>query len=179
MHPKDLPSDEEELKRYQLHENDSFDKGYQAFIRPLINAIDSSFPNNSKGLDYGSGPGTLTGDLLTQKGFCIKKYDPFFADKSENLQAEYDFIICCEVMEHFHRPQKEFKKLYRLLVDKGKLFCKTSLITPAIIQKFQRWRYKDDPTHVFFYSKESLNWIKKQIGYSKLEICSEHFTFTK
>ena len=35
---------------------------------------------------------------------------------------------------------------------------------------FDSWTYKDDITHVFFYHQKALEWIKKEIGFSHLEL---------
>lgn len=35
---------------------------------------------------------------------------------------------------------------------------------------FEQWRYKNDPTHVFFYHEKALAWIVTHMSFSKLDI---------
>ena len=35
---------------------------------------------------------------------------------------------------------------------------------------FGTWYYNNDPTHVFFYSLETLQWIKNEFGFSSLDV---------
>jgi hypothetical protein len=80
-------------------------------------------------------------------------------------------------MEHFFNPHKEFRLLARLLNPGGKLYCKTSLFNDD--QDFGSWYYKNDPTHVFLYSSESLEWIKDNFKLKKLQIEPKLITFEK
>jgi 2-polyprenyl-3-methyl-5-hydroxy-6-metoxy-1,4-benzoquinol methylase len=82
------------------------------------------------------------------------------------LETTYDFIVCCEVIEHFHKPSKEFQLLFELLKPGGFLFCMSQQIPEH--QSFEEWYYKNDPTHVIFYSEENLQWIKKRFGFSEV-----------
>ena len=116
--------------------------------------------------------------MLKQHGFHVTLYDPFFYPDMSYLSNKYDFIICCEVMEHFHRPQEEFKKLRNLLKPKGILFCKTSIVNNDMsVDSFSKWYYKNDPTHVFFYSPKGLKYIKDTFEFSQLVISENLITF--
>jgi hypothetical protein len=35
---------------------------------------------------------------------------------------------------------------------------------------FASWYYKNDPTHVFFYSQETFEWIKKEFCFSNVKV---------
>lgn len=106
--------------------------------------------------------------LLQDDGFNVNQYDPFFHDTPELLDNRYDYIVCCEVIEHFHDPYHEFKRLNDLLSPEGNLFCMTFRYSDDI--DFDRWGYKNDPTHTFFYQNETLEWIKDEFGFSSLKI---------
>lgn len=179
LHPKHRLSLKKELKRYQLHENVPTDTEYQNFVAPIIYSVQKHFTPKNTGLDYGCGSGSAIAYILNQKAYDLRLFDPYFYPKKENLNRQYDYIICCEVMEHFYEPNKEFKKLFSLLKPKGKLIAKTSLLTPEIINSFDDWYYKNDSTHVFFYSAKTLKWIKSKYNFSKLDILSDHFLFTR
>lgn len=173
-------SDQDEKARYLNHENDIHDKGYQSFVSPITSAVRASFKAKThKGLDYGCGTGPVISHMLKKHGFKMTLYDPFFFPDESYLDSRYDFIVCCEVMEHFHSPKKEFQKLRRLLNLKGKFYCKTALISNDIsVEEFSNWYYKNDPTHVFFYSPKALEYMKEALGFTDLIISEKLITFS-
>lgn len=167
-HPHHFISPEAERERYLLHQNDVEDKAYQQFVSPIARAVEEGFTPPAEGLDFGAGTGPVISKLLSEKGFKMRLYDPFFYAETTPLENAYDFIVCCEVAEHFHYPEKEFKLLRKLLRPGGKLYCMTELLPKQ--KTFNRWYYKEDPTHVAFYSEESLQWIRDNFGFSDLKI---------
>jgi SAM-dependent methyltransferase len=173
---KYLPSPEEEAERYQTHNNDVNDAGYQKFVSPIVNQILENFSPQSVGLDFGAGTGPVISKMLLDKGFQVAQYDPFFHNFPELLNNKYNYIACCEVIEHFHNPAKEFQMLKRMLLPDGKLYCMTSIYNPEI--DFSKWYYKNDPTHVFIYQAETLKYIAKQFSYSNVEIFGNLVVFS-
>lgn len=99
---------EEEKSRYLTHNNDVTDVRYQQFVHPITSEIVKSFDTSSRGLDFGCGTGPVAAVELQKSGFTVNLFDPFFENHPQALEQKYDFIICCEVMEHFHRPFNEF-----------------------------------------------------------------------
>lgn len=177
MHSSHFLSDNEEKKRYEIHNNDVTDTGYQKFVSPIVNAVLNDFDKNHIGLDFGSGSGPVITTMLRKQEYQITTYDPYFDPNPQALKQKYDYIACCEVMEHFYNPHKEFTLLHSLLNEKGSLYCKTYLYDNTI--DFSSWWYKNDPTHVFFYSKKTLNWIKDHYNFSELSISKELIVFRK
>ncbi|MHA7057789.1 class I SAM-dependent methyltransferase [Aquimarina sp. M1] len=175
--PSYFLSNDQERKRYETHNNDVTDPGYQNFVSPIVNAILEDYDENSKGLDFGSGSGPVITEMLRNQGYEIETYDPFFDPNSKALQTTYDYIACCEVMEHFYNPHKEFKLLHSLLRNKASLYCKTYLYDTSI--DFESWWYKNDPTHVFFYTKKTLNWIKQYYHFYDIIISDNLIIFRK
>jgi SAM-dependent methyltransferase len=167
-HSNFFPSLEYEKKRYLLHQNDVEDKKYQKFVSPIVEIIKKQKSPKSKGLDFGAGPGPVITKLLCDNGYSVSLYDPFFYPDKSVLTTSYDFIICCEVMEHFRHPSSEFKLLRKLLKPKGTLYCMTQLIPKETA--FENWYYQRDPTHLVFYSVQNIDWIKKQFGFSRVII---------
>ncbi|MCW5520350.1 class I SAM-dependent methyltransferase [Aureitalea sp. L0-47] len=163
--PANFPSPSEERERYLTHNNDVNDPGYQEFVSPITEAVQKYFTKGATGLDFGAGTGPVIAKVLGDHGYAIELYDPFFHPDREVLNKNYDFIVCCEVIEHFHRPQEEFLMLRRLLKPGGRLFCMTD---PLPEVNFDKWYYKDDPTHVIFYSEENLTFIKEDTGFAEL-----------
>lgn len=173
----DYMTAEEEKARYLTHNNDVNDQRYQNFVSPIVNSVLHSFSPPATGLDFGAGTGPVIAKLLREKGFEIALWDPFFHPDSSVLNTTYPFIVCCEVMEHLHRPIEEFQHMKGLLTPDGKLFCMTWLISDEIV--FKNWNYKNDRTHVIFYSKETIQWIKQKVGFSEAHIDGRLIIFTK
>lgn len=165
----------EEKERYEKHNNDVEDKGYQEFVWPIVEGVLNKYEKHHKGLDYGSGPGPVISKLLREKGYNIKLYDPFFANYPERLEDKYDYIVSCEVVEHFHKPMEEFKLLKSLLKPGGTLYIKTKIYSEDI--DFDGWSYKNDNTHVFFYHKDALEWIKTNFRFSQVKIEKDLITY--
>ena len=93
------------------------------------------------------------------------------------MSRKYDFIVCCEVMEHFFQPFQEFQALFKCLRPQGKLICKTHMFEKGM--DFDSWYYKDDPTHVFIYQAETVHWIKNNYLLKDFKINDRVITFTK
>lgn len=162
-----LPDDSCEIDRYTAHNNDVTDTGYQKFVSSITTSILNDFAKKHKGLDFGSGTGPVITAVLREKGYHIETYDPYFDFRPELLNDRYDYIACCEVVEHFHNPQLEFEKLQFLLNPNGKLYIMTDLYHDEIA--FDNWYYKNDPTHVFFYKKSTFEWIANTFGFKSIQ----------
>ena len=167
----------EEKERYKHHKNHINDLGYIKFAEPIISAVKNHFNSSHQGLDFGSGHTPVISEILKNDSYKVKIYDPLFFDNKELLQDKYDFISCCEVIEHFYSPKKEFELLYNLLNPKGKLICMTLIYHKGI--DFENWFYKNDPTHVFIYQKETVLWIKDYFNFQNVKIDNRLITFTK
>ncbi|PKQ62017.1 methyltransferase [Labilibaculum filiforme] len=171
-----LPSSELEKTHYQQHNNDIEDKGYQQFVSPITTSVRRDFTTKHKGLDFGAGTGPVITKVLADHSFCIAPYDPYFHNYPELLNEQYDYITCCEVIEHFFYPHKEFSMLRNLLKPGGKLYCMTHLYDKNI--NFANWYYKNDPTHVFIYQQQTLEWIRKTFKFSDLQIENRLIVFS-
>ncbi len=162
------PDKKTEILRYQKHQNDIEDDGYQKFVMPITSTIMRDFIASHKGLDFGAGTGPVISKILKDNDFQIELYDPFFHNYPNLLKDQYNYIACCEVIEHFHNPKKEFKLLKKLLLKNGKLYCMTNIYNESI--DFHNWDYISDKTHVFFYHKETIHWIMEKFGFSDVTI---------
>lgn len=160
--PQYYVSAERERARYEEHDNNVDDPRYQNFVRPLFEEITKFCARASRGLDYGCGTGPVLTKLLNEAGYEMTLYDPYFQPNEKALDQIYDFIVSVEVVEHFYRPDLEFKKLCELLKPGGILGLMTSLQEKA--SDFSKWHYKSDPTHVVFYSRKTLDYICRQYG---------------
>lgn len=166
MHPNFFPSTEKEIIRYQSHNNDVNDIRYQNFVKPIVENVLIDFKKTDFGLDFGCGTGPVITKLLRDQNYSVNTYDPFFDNNVDALNTTFNYIVCCEVIEHFHYPYKEFKLLKSLLRPNGKLYCMTDVYNENI--DFKNWYYKNDETHVFFYHKNTFEWLKTEFGFSKV-----------
>lgn len=166
------PSPEEEYQRYLKHNNNVFDQGYKASVQPVIDYVLTNYSHNHQGLDYGSGPSSAVVYWLRQAGFDILEYDPFFKPDTPLGESRFDYITCTEVMEHFRQPRQSFIKLRELLKPGGLLICTTNIYNEKI--NFETWFYKNDLTHLFFYTEESIGQLAGIAGFDKIRI-SEKF----
>jgi 2-polyprenyl-3-methyl-5-hydroxy-6-metoxy-1,4-benzoquinol methylase len=151
---------QQEKAIYDLHENHADDGGYRQFLSRLATPLLNRLESGSTGLDYGCGPGPLLAEMLKQAGHTVELYDPFYADHRHNLQKRYDFVTCTEVAEHFRQPQFEFQRLFTLLKPRGHLGLMTKLVIDA--EAFAGWHYKNDQTHISFFSRPTLQWLAEQ-----------------
>lgn len=175
MAGSELLSHSREKARYDTHNNDVNDPGYQKFVSPIVTAVKEKCSHSDKGLDFGAGPGPVISSLLGSAGYSLKQYDPYYFNDPQLLEVKYDYIICCEVIEHFNNPFKSFKLLRSLLKPSGKIFVMTLLYSQDI--DFDTWFYRNDETHVFFYQKPTLEWVKQKFAFSSLEIEKRLVTF--
>jgi SAM-dependent methyltransferase len=159
-----LPAAEVERAHYLHHENDVNDPGYRAFVSRLVEPLAGKFAQGARGLDYGCGPGPVAAVMLRERGFDVELYDPFFAPDRSVLARTYDFILCSEVVEHFHRPAEEFDRLGQLLNPGGILGIMTCFQDDD--SAFACWHYRRDPTHVTFYREQTLAHVAAQRGWS-------------
>ena len=169
-------SSNDEYKHYLTHNNDVNDPRYKKFLSNLMLPLIERMKLNSKGLDYGCGPGPALSLMLREKGYQMFNYDPFFHPKKSNLLKKYDFISCSETVEHFHNPFYEFTRFNELLNDGGIIGIMTNFHSKENI--FENWYYIKDPTHVVFYSKNTFLIIAKMFKWD-CEFLNNNLVFFK
>lgn len=162
---------------YDLHQNDVDDPGYRQFLSRLARPLLTALPDGAYGLDFGCGPGPLLANILEQQGHTLKLYDPLYADYPQHLQQRYDFITCTEVAEHFRRPHQEFAQLFALLNPRGLLAVMTKLVINQAA--FAHWHYKNDQTHISFFSTETFQWLAEHYACNVAFIGSDVIFLTK
>ena len=174
--PATFLDSEAEYARYLKHENDPTDLRYQKFYDRLLKPLLTELGAEPKvGLDFGSGPGPTLSILLEQAGHSVALYDPFFAPDRSVLERSYDFVTCTETMEHFYAPGKEWQLLSSLLAPGGVLAVMTRMAPE--LSDFKAWTYKNDPTHVCFYSPTTFNYLAQLSGFSLKQVAFDAFLF--
>jgi hypothetical protein len=153
-------SAEEELKRYNLHQNSPDDKRYKKFLSRLFKPLNEKLSPCSYGLDFGSGPGPTLHGMFKDCGHDMNIYDCFYADDRSVFEFTYDFITATEVVEHLYNPQKELDRLWLCLKPGGLMGIMTGFVESK--EAFKNWYYKNDETHVTFYSEKTFKWLQRK-----------------
>jgi len=145
-----------ERAEYDLHENKIDDPGYRQFLGRLAQPLLERLPLGASGLDFGCGPGPALAHMLRDAGCQVALYDSFYCTDQSVLRQEFDFITATEVVEHLHHPGAQLQQLWQQLNAGGWLGVMTKLVRDA--QAFASWHYKNDPTHVSFFSETTWYW---------------------
>ena len=169
----------EQKSRYDGHNNHIPDPGYISFLQRLINPITQNFAEESKGLDYGSGPYPMLINLFKEKGFLnIQGWDPIYNPIQKVLEdSNYDFITCCEVIEHVLDVSRTFELFEGLMRSQGYLVLSTGLKKPEI--EWAKWYYIQDETHINYFSKATFEWIEENFNFKLLGLDKDLAIFSK
>ncbi|MDR3635438.1 MAG: class I SAM-dependent methyltransferase [Isosphaeraceae bacterium] len=151
-----------ERAEYDRHENDPADWRYRRFLNRLAAPLLDRLSPGMEGLDFGCGPGPALPVMLEEAGMHMSVYDPFYQPHRHVLDRRYDFVTCTETVEHFVDPNRDWTLLTTLLRPGGWLGIMTKLVISR--DRFLRWHYKDDPTHVAFYSPATFAWLGAHFG---------------
>ena len=155
-------SDTEEKSRYDTHNNDPNDHRYRHFLSQLLVPLFERIKQQSNGLDFGSGPGPTLSLMLEECGHSVDLYDKFYANDISVFEKKYDFITATEVVEHLSEPMAEISRLIEMLNNQGHLAVMTQILTPQI--DFSSWYYKNDPSHIGFFTKKSLSFLASYLN---------------
>lgn len=163
---------EQEKAEYDLHENDLQDAGYHQFLQrfwqPFKACLAEQGANHGRLsgaeiLEFGCGPGPALAGIMENDGYSVSKYDYFyFPDKVVLQTGAYDGISATEVIEHLHKPKQVFESWLGYLKPDGVLGLMTKLVKDQ--QAFANWHYKNDLTHVCFYSQATFQWLANHYG---------------
>ena len=153
-------SKKEEKTIYDLHQNDPFDEDYRYFLSRLTIPMIRRLNPGDWGLDFGCGPGPALAEMMKENGFKVDLYDPIYHNNTQALNKSYDFVCCTEVVEHFRTPAQDISLLFSMLKPGGWLGIMTKLTRDR--EAFKNWHYKNDLTHVCFYSRTTFNWLAKK-----------------
>lgn len=147
-----------EKARYEAHQNDPNNESYRKFIETLIVPLGKHLTPGMRLLDYGAGSGSPVSEILKGSDVTCFEYDPLFSPDISKLEKQYDCVVLSETIEHFKTPHSDLLKVVSLLTRNGILAIMTLFWNQQI--DFSTWHYGRDPTHVCFYSKETLKWIE-------------------
>lgn len=145
---------------YDLHENDTGEPGYRRFLSRLAEPLLARLAPSSEGLDFGCGPAPALAAMLEDWGHRVALHDLYYHPAPELLERQWDFITATEVVEHLAQPARELERLWHCLKPGGWLAIMTKRVRDQ--QAFQTWHYKNDLTHISFFSDDTFKWLAKR-----------------
>ena len=147
-----------EKAEYELHENALADDGYRQFLNRFWQPFSALLKKKSELLEFGCGPGPLLSRMMAKDGHQVACFDPFFAnDATVLIEGKYDGVTATEVFEHLHEPKRVFEACLSYLKPTGGLGIMTKLVKSR--DAFAQWHYKNDLTHVIFFSEDTFEWL--------------------
>jgi len=150
----------QEKAHYDLHENDPNDQGYRRFLSRVADPILERIEPNSNGLDFGCGPGPTLSLMLQEQGHTISLYDIYYHPEASVLEKSYDFITATEVIEHLYEPNKVWQQWLNLVKPGGWIGLMTKMVID--VEAFASWHYKNDQTHVVFFSRKTFHYLAER-----------------
>jgi tRNA pseudouridine65 synthase len=100
--------------------------------------------------------------MFADAGHVMTLFDRFYEPEQQAFDRQYDFIIAAEVVEHLQEPKRELERLWACLKPGGWLGIMTQYAVPK--DAFPRWHYKNDLTHVCFFSTATFAWIARALN---------------
>lgn len=170
-------SQQDEKAIYDQHQNSPDDQGYREFLRRLTKPLLDRLKPGSQGLDFGCGPGPTLSAMLEEQGHPMALYDLYYANNLAVLESQYDFITSTEVVEHLSQPGAELQRLWSLLTPGGYLGLMTKQVRDR--EAFANWHYKNDLTHISFFSPQSFEYLGRQWGSNPEFIGADVIIFCK
>ncbi|WP_440903038.1 class I SAM-dependent methyltransferase [Catenovulum sp. SX2] len=167
-----------EKAEYDKHDNSIADLGYQKFLSrtwaPLKARLNQQVPADIQGLDFGCGEGAVLSQMAKADGFSVLNYDLYYFPQTEVLQRKYQFITATEVIEHIADAHSVWSLLDRLLDNQGVLAVMTKRVLDT--QAFATWHYKNDLTHICFYSEFTFAYLASKFNWT-FEIIDKDVVF--
>ncbi|WP_261834467.1 class I SAM-dependent methyltransferase [Vibrio ishigakensis] len=158
--PSQRLTPEQEKAIYDQHENDPGDQGYRRFLSRIAEPMDERLGSNQQGLDFGCGPGPALAQMMRERGHNVDLYDLYYYPHSEVLQKQYDFVMATEVIEHLYQPDEVWQQWLSLLKLGAYLGLMTKLVKD--VEAFSTWHYKNDQTHVLFFSRATFEYLAER-----------------
>lgn len=163
--PEFLPTLIVERTEYDLHENSDDDEGYRSFLQRALSPLIPLIQPNDNVLDFGCGPSPVLANMLKASGLSmVDTFDIFYNPDKRVFGKKYSIITCTEAIEHFHTPSREWNYFLSMLKPGGVLV----IMTKRVIDKtaFASWHYKNDKTHVSFFSEATFRFLSERDGFT-------------
>ena len=153
-----------EKSHYDKHHNNLESLGYvkmfedlvEEFVKPLHVEINTA-------LDFGCGEGEVLPIVLERNKISCDRYDLFYFPQKIYETKKYDLIVSTEVFEHLENPLEMLKKLLLHLNNGGYLLLMTAF-HPDDDEKFLKWWYIRDITHIGFFNLDTFEYLAKELN---------------
>ncbi|WP_321778539.1 class I SAM-dependent methyltransferase [Sulfurimonas sp.] len=151
-------------KHYDNHDNNLESLGYVEMFEKLIEEfITPDAKDINTALDFGCGEGAVLPILLERNNIKCDRYDLFYFPEKVYKNKKYDLICSTEVLEHLANPLDIIKELLLHLNKNGYLLFMT-YFHPSDDEKFLKWFYIKDITHIGFFSKKTFEFIAAEFN---------------
>ncbi len=162
----DIIDEKDEIKIYEYHNNSIEDEHYVEYFKAFLdNALFKYVSKKTAGLDFGSGPSPVLAEILNRDYNCqMEIYDLYYSPEKVYEGKTYDFVTSTEVIEHLREPLKYFN-LFNSLLDVGNILGIMTLFHENSVDKFLKWHYRRDMTHISFYTPKTLETIADKSGF--------------
>jgi 2-polyprenyl-3-methyl-5-hydroxy-6-metoxy-1,4-benzoquinol methylase len=152
------------------------------YAKKLADTLDISDFTNQRILDFGAGRGTMLA-ALSDLNAEVYALDPFAFEYLNQLGFKafrslndlpdsvcFDGIIAIDVIEHLITPWEDIRKINQVLASDGWLFIAT-LNAQSLNARINRsrWREAQKPTHISFFTSQSLKTIFTRSGFNNLQ----------
>jgi SAM-dependent methyltransferase len=161
--PEYYPDLARQKTRYDLHQNDPDDPGYRAYFQRFLDFVLPYIVPQGKALDFGSGDSNLLASMLSEAGFDAMHYDPIYHPDSAYASESFHLIVSTEVFEHLDDPLRILWHLAEHLKPGGFLALQTQFL-PEGREAFLDWYYRLDPTHIGFFTPDTLEVMARACG---------------
>lgn len=153
-----------EKKHYDKHHNNFDSLGYVKMFEELIEEFIKPHESNIKNaLDFGCGEGEVLPILLERRDISCDRYDLFYFPKKIYKEKKYDLITSTEVFEHLQNPLEILKELLSHIKKDGYLLL-MSAFYPKTDEKFLKWWYIRDITHIGFFNIKTFEYLAHELN---------------
>lgn len=115
--------------------------------------------------------------MLEEQGAKVELYDLYYFPEKAVLAQQYDFVTATEVVEHLREPASELERIWDCVKPGGILGIMTRLVRNR--EAFSCWHYKNDPTHIQFFSLPTLRYLAAQWQAEFEQFGDDAFIFSK
>jgi SAM-dependent methyltransferase len=135
-------------------------------------------------LDYGCGYGVFL-DFLRERGFSsLAGFDPYSAfERYRNpaaLEAEYDFVVLQDVLEHVEEPRALLDEVDRVLRPGGRIVIGTPQAEWLSLRRpLKDWMQLHPPYHLHIYTAAALEALARERGWRRVAFFDRAYYDTK
>ncbi len=154
----------QEIAQYENHNNNFESLGYVKMFEDFLDFFwDDSVKQKQNALDFGSGPGPVLAQILKNRGLNVDIYDKYYQPIEVFRNKKYDIITSTEVFEHLQNPYRVLS-LFKKHLKKNGLIAIMTLFHNNKEEKFLKWWYRRDPTHITFYTPKTFEVLADMCG---------------